>query len=424
MEYTFVSLMVGVFQIYVLSRFMGIFFDRSQVNKQWELLSYIGYYIVSNAIYIVLDIPLITMISNLVLMWCLTLNYKATMKQRFLSVLFIYAILMLTESLVVVLSGYLHIAALSKMNYSSIWGFILIQVITYIEALIISNWKKLRKGISIPTSYWISIFFIPVSALYIILMILSSGHFSFVQLIVSIFLLLFIISIAFYLYDAITQTFEERMERSLLQQQNNFYLKQFELMEASLKQSRGIKHDMKNHLLVLKSLAKEAEEEKLLSYIDEIYAANQIQGEYAQSGNMVFDSILNFKLQEAAQKHIRTSLELIIPPHMNIAAFDITIVLGNLIDNAIHGASRAPEDKRIDIVIKYDRGLLVIRMENTFDGTVVYAEDKIATREEDGVNHGIGLENVRQVIAKYDGTLEIKHKDNHFSVVSLMYVEE
>ncbi len=422
MNETSFSLIVGIFQCYVIFKFMEIFFDRTEINKNLEFLTYVGYYVLVNLIRYFIGIPLITMIANVIFLLCITLLYRAPIKQRLMSVLFIYFILLATESIVVVLSGHLQLSTLTKMQYSSVWGLVLIQVIIYMEALILGNLKKLKRGATIPNSYWLSIFLIPSSALYIILLILSAGIFSVFQIILSIALLLFIISISFYLYDAITLTFEERMQNGLLQQQNSFYVQQFELLENSLKQTRMMRHDIKNHLLVMKSLISDNQKDEVLSYVEKFLEINEIDGKYAQSGNMMFDSILNCKLQEAEKKQIDIALELVIPQQLNATPFDMTIVLGNLFDNAIHAAEKLKYDRRIHAVIRYDKGRLMITIENTFDGNVQYEGGAIATSHKNKKEHGIGLENIRHVINKYNGTIVMGHEGRIFSVHVLMYM--
>ncbi|MCL2621356.1 MAG: hypothetical protein FWD97_10530 [Defluviitaleaceae bacterium] len=53
---------------------------------------------------------------------------------------------------------------------------------------------------------------------------------------------------------------------------------------------------------------------------------------YSSTGNIAFDSIINFKLKNAAEDNIKLDLSLFIPPSINIEIADIVIVLGNLLD--------------------------------------------------------------------------------------------
>lgn len=57
--------------------------------------------------------------------------------------------------------------------------------------------------------------------------------------------------------------------------------------------------------------------------------------EYARSGNVMIDGILNLKLQEAERSGIDVKLELSVPEKVNVASFDMSVILGNLMDNAI-----------------------------------------------------------------------------------------
>ncbi|MCL2232827.1 MAG: GHKL domain-containing protein, partial [Treponema sp.] len=98
---------------------------------------------------------------------------------------------------------------------------------------------------------------------------------------------------------------------------------------------------------------------------------------------------------------------------------------GNLLDNALDAVAKV-EEKQIKLNIRYDREVLFITVENTFDGVVNYAQDKgeqrIVTRK-DGSEHGHGLRNIRRSIDKYNGGMDITHEDGVFSVALMLYVD-
>ena len=83
----------------------------------------------------------------------------------------------------------------------------------------------------------------------------------------------------------------------MLEQQNEFYVKQLKIMNETQGNIRFIKHDIKNHLLSLKAISDNSE--KINDYINNILSLGSISSEYANSGNSIVDSILNYKIQEA-----------------------------------------------------------------------------------------------------------------------------
>ncbi|MDD3172881.1 MAG: ATP-binding protein, partial [Herbinix sp.] len=134
-------------------------------------------------------------------------------------------------------------------------------------------------------------------------------------------------------------------------------------------------------------------------------------------------SILNYKLQNAKANGIKATIEAKIPEQLNVKSFDIAIIMGNLLDNAIEAVSKLENDKEITIRINFRKNTLYIHVNNTYNGTVLYKNNKISTSQTDKSHHGIGLNNIEEVIKKYNGTMEIHHTSNNFIVDILIYVE-
>lgn len=422
-SYDVIFIITSLFGTYIIFKFMQIFFDRANVNKRIEIITYIAYYFISNAAYLWINIPIIMMILNIIAFIGLTYNYHASFKKRILASILIYMILMCIEMIVVLLSGYINFPVFAKNDYTSIWGIICIKIVSYILVQLITNFRNIKKGISIPITYWFCICLIPFTSLYCLLVIFQSNNLEVTQVLLSVTLLLLTNFAAFHLYDVITVASGDRIEKIYLAQQNKYYNKQFELMRTSLETRKAERHDLKNHLSVIESLVQKDEKEKVIEHIAKMIDVCVRRKEHAISGNMVIDSILNFKLQEAEQNRITVNLELIIPEHLNISSFDMTIILGNIIDNAINAAKKLEQNRRIDLKIKYSKSRLFIKLDNTYDGKVVYEKNSLVTSHSDKDNHGIGLRNVRTAIEKYDGTMEIEHTNEVFSIMILMFVK-
>ncbi len=142
-----------------------------------------------------------------------------------------------------------------------------------------------------------------------------------------------------------------------------------------------------------------------------------------KESNRAYGSVKITRLQEAGKRGIRVIVEISVPEQLSVRTFDMTVILGNLLDNAIHACSKLPEDKReIKIVIRYDKGRLIIDIKNQYDNAIRYDRGNIITTHEDRKNHGIGLSNVKQAVEKYQGLLDIEHSDDIFSITALLFV--
>jgi len=421
--YEWVFIITDIFGTYTIYKFMTVFFETRKSTRRTELLSYFGFFILMSTIYLLVNIPIILMISNLVTLIGLTYNYHSTLKKRILAVMFMYLIFMSVEMIVALISGYFDFPIFSTNNYSSIYGLIIFRILSYAVVLIFNNFNNIRRGEIVTNSNWFSIVLIPTTSLYVILLLFQAEGLSVFQVIISVILLFLVNFATFNLYDAITAAMSERLESRLLLEQNKYYDKQLEIMKASLENTKAIRHDLKNHMYSISSLVQSSDKEQTLQYISEIMEDFGADQNYASSGNMIIDSIVNFKFQEAERRGIKTMLDLNIPKNLEIPSFDMTIILGNLLDNAIEAATKVKENQYINLIIKYDKGRLLLQMDNPYAGEVKEENGKFITTKEDKDNHGIGLKNVDKIVPRYNGTMSVDYSGNVFSVTVLMYMD-
>lgn len=403
---------------------MRIFYAKENTNKKViEIGSYIIYFIAVTMLHIFVKIPIILLISNLGLFLMLTLNYKSSFKKRILTALLIYLTLMCIEMIIVLYTGYFKLDLLIRNDYESILGIIIIRIVSYFIVLIIGSYKNIRQGDIVPNTYWLCILIIPIGTLYLLITTFMVRGLASVTIFMSIAFVLLINFATFYLYDEISRILSEEKDKILMQQQNKYYEKQLELMRESLKSIKTIKHDLKNHMTSLYVLVEEDKKEELLEYLSGVIEVFNNKEGLASTGNTVIDSIINFKLQEAEKEKIAVNIDLNIPKELKIPSFDITIILGNLLDNALNAVKKLEKNRYIDIKIKYTKGRLILKIDNSFDGTIIKEKGKIITSHRDKNNHGLGLESVKTVLEKYNGVIEFKYDSNKFHTALLMFVE-
>ncbi|MBU5314541.1 GHKL domain-containing protein [Tissierella carlieri] len=422
--YNSIYIFSNIFMTYTIYKFMRIFYAKENANKKViEIGSYITYFIAITMLHIFVKIPIILLISNLGLFLMLTLNYKSSFKKRILTALLIYLTLMCIEMIIVLYTGYFKLDLLIRNDYESILGIIIIRIVSYFIVLIIGSYKNIRQGDIVPNTYWLCILIIPIGTLYLLITTFMVRGLASVTIFMSIAFVLLINFATFYLYDEISRILSEEKDKILMQQQNKYYEKQLELMRESLKSIKTIKHDLKNHMTSLYVLVEEDKKEELLEYLSGVIEVFNNKEGLASTGNTVIDSIINFKLQEAEKEKIAVNIDLNIPKELKIPSFDITIILGNLLDNALNAVKKLEKNRYIDIKIKYTKGRLILKIDNSFDGTIIKEKGKIITSHRDKNNHGLGLESVKTVLEKYNGVIEFKYDSNKFHTALLMFVE-
>ncbi|MCH5185244.1 MAG: GHKL domain-containing protein [Oscillospiraceae bacterium] len=206
--------------------------------------------------------------------------------------------------------------------------------------------------------------------------------------------------------------------RQRLEEAENFY--------ANI---RKAKHEMKNHLTNIKGLAAGERYEEITGYIQKIDETMQeLEYKYV-TGNAVIDVIVNDKRRRAEKSKIRFDADFRDFRYTDgISAFDVGIVLSNLLDNAVEACEKTdPENRFISLSLKLKKQFLLIDVKNGFNGIINFPDEsrlpistKPAGARDIFPEHGIGLENVSDIARRYYGGLNIKVNENVFHITVML----
>lgn len=421
--YDWIYILTQPFATYIIYKFMHIFFDERQTTAKTEFMSYVIYNIFITGVYLLINIPIVMLIYSLGCFFLLTLNYYAPLLKKFMATLLIYISLMFIEIILArFISGYFEFETFSTNNYSSILGLVTIKLLSFMLVLILKNFKNMKEGIEISAFNWISIILIPGVSIFITILLLQAKNINNFYVFLSIILLFAINFITFYLYDNIAATFQIKIEQMQLIEQNKSYERQFSVMKEALENTNVIRHDFKHHLAVIHCFVELNQTEECLSYLNKLSEWTDKQSLYAKSGHPIIDSIINFKLDQAAAKKISVSVRLQIPKDLELSTFDLSTLLGNLLDNAIEATCKLPEKRMIQLTIQYQKGILLIQLKNSFNGIIRKSDNKILTTKKDAKQHGIGLRRISEVVEKYKGYLVMENDDHIFLTKIMLYL--
>ena len=108
-----------------------------------------------------------------------------------------------------------------------------------------------------------------------------------------------------------------------------------------------------------------------------------------------------------------------IPKKMQLDHGDIGVLYGNLVDNAVEACSKVPEEQRfVKIENKYQSGILLLVITNSKTGK---KNKSLKTTKKDNIRHGHGVQSVRKVVEKYNGTVSFTDKGDIFEVSAMLY---
>ena len=213
---------------------------------------------------------------------------------------------------------------------------------------------------------------------------------------------------------------------------------------------RAIKHDMKNHLMVVLSYLNDEDPESAKNYISQILNKLNAVHSYIETGNSLMNHILNEKLSLAREKGIDIKAEVENLEFSRMESVDFSALLNNMLDNAIEasvaGASYLkgdPEtnignvsenrfdkksenvsenrfDKKrgntseIRVTIARRREYETIVIKNRISSSVLEHNPKLETTKEDRTEHGKGVAQIRQITEKYNGMCDFYEEDGFF----------
>ena len=225
-------------------------------------------------------------------------------------------------------------------------------------------------------------------------------------------------------YQKMTDLQEERQKYFVEQQQVHAIQERMEEVERFYDGIRQMKHEMKNHLTNIKGLARNGSYGEMEQYIDRMDESMNVFELTVKTGNAVTDVIVNDKQKSAEKQGIQFVSEFFYPQTDGYNAYDIGIIINNLLQNAVEACEKVREgEKYIYLSGRQKRKFYLIHVKNSFEGEVTFDEEThlpLTTKEKDISLHGIGLSNVKREVEKYMGDVDIKVKKNEFSVTVLL----
>lgn len=233
---------------------------------------------------------------------------------------------------------------------------------------------------------------------------------------------------AVYIFQKYKRLQEEREKHFVEQQQMKAMKRRLEEAENFYGSIRKVRHEIKNHITNIKGLVageKYGEAETYIGMLDETMQALDYK---FSTGNAVTDVIINDKYQRAKKAGILFRVRFEYRETDTIPAFDMGIILNNLLDNAIEACQRAePQKRHISLALNRKNHFLLIEVENGYDGGLEWrdGDDVPATMKLCGLpdicmEHGIGLKNVRDVAERYLGYMDIKAGRDVFKVTVML----
>ncbi len=211
-----------------------------------------------------------------------------------------------------------------------------------------------------------------------------------------------------------------RNKLSMLQQvSSNYQLDTLRLRLKNDEELRTLRHDMKNHMLLLEHyLVDEKNPDAAQAYIESLLSEIDRTKSTVETGLALLDGLFAQKTDSAHAKGIETSVDFDGRSLSMMEDIDICALFGNLWDNAIEASIKVepPGNRKISIQGRRNKNQYFISMTNRYSGKLSFMEGLPVTSKRNKDNHGYGLRNVRRIVEKYHGVLTLDTEDNLFTI--------
>lgn len=390
-------------------------------------LSFVNFIVPFEGIGIIISILIIYIYS--------LINLKGTFMQKMFWSIFVMLLIM--GITIVVLSiegciigkGYLNLV-IQKDLYRFV-GVVVIQIVLfYLTRFMIKRTKK-DSTYSLKWNEWFVLLIIPVISIFTmsfvsLIIINIEDQLSPMQHIFSILSILGILmtnSLVYVLYVNMQKDHAKQLEYSILQQAFKSQEKSVEETKILYQSVRSIRHDLKQHFQVALTMLHSGKINEAVDYMEK-YNDTVLDGisNKVFCDNDVVNYIINSKSKICSDRHIKIYIYIAneIPEFSDL---DLCVLLGNALDNAIEGVSGEGSNE-IYLELRNVDNFFMISAKNTIINSVLEDNPNLISTKNEKEVHGLGILSMKEVVQKYNGSIEFYESDNKFCCDMLLDIPD
>ena len=390
-------------------------------------LSFVNFIVPFEGIGIIISILIIYIYS--------LINLKGTFMQKMFWSIFVMLLIM--GITIVVLSiegciigkGYLNLV-IQKDLYRFV-GVVVIQIVLfYLTRFMIKRTKK-DSTYSLKWNEWFVLLIIPVISIFTmsfvsLIIINIEDQLSPMQHIFSILSILGILmtnSLVYVLYVNMQKDHAKQLEYSILQQAFKSQEKSVEETKILYQSVRSIRHDLKQHFQVALTMLHSGKINEAVDYMEK-YNDTVLDGisNKVFCDNDVVNYIINSKSKICSDRHIKIYIYIAneIPEFSDL---DLCVLLGNALDNAIEGVS-GEGNNEIYLELRNVDNFFMISVKNTIINSVLEDNPNLISTKNEKEVHGLGILSMKEVVQKYNGSIEFYESDNKFCCDMLLDIPD
>lgn len=414
---------IGVVSFEALCAYMffGVFLEKRENNHQY--LAKMSIYILVTLIYLVslmLAEHIVIKAFLVFILFAIVLftGFKSSLIAGFLFTVVYQGMLLALDELVIV--GFKQIKVSNDIEY--LFMILISKMLLFLVVISISKrWNNKDDAKLLSDSEWIQYLYFPVlTVIIILLMAVNLQHVSrriyYTMLSIAGGLIIMNLILLSILKSVISR--ERRLfEITVAQKQAQGQIDMYRIANENFQRERKKTHEYKNHLTCLNGLLHENSVAKAVDYLNQISGVFKAELDIIDTKNPVVNIIINTKYQEAEKRGIVFILKVNDLSNIYLRDEDIVVLLSNLLNNAIEACEQVQDSKKkIWFKFTFENNEMIIAVKNSIDKThqLIKHGETLLTTKANSSEHGIGIENVKSIVKKYNGDYIFKTRGELF----------
>ena len=182
-------------------------------------------------------------------------------------------------------------------------------------------------------------------------------------------------------------------------------------------------HDIRKHLLSIAHLNNKGETKKIADYISQIIQSSDLLESVQVCDNTLLNNIVLRAKQQCKKDDISFRIDIRTGCIDFLSEFDITVLFGNLLDNALNAAKNTP-DSFIELNVKphNNHTIVITKINSSLKNSTSYCRKLFTTSKKNELIHGYGLKSIQRIVKQYKGKYHFyfNAKDNTFHTILLL----
>lgn len=410
---------ISVAALWIVDKFWSTFYEKKRGSflSVFVCFLYLGFQMVHqgnrgnvNIWEVVLNIMIIMLVS--------VFRYHSKGRKKYFLLLLFYSVWSLLEEFIFFSMQNIDIEQESRSLIGVIVSVIVMIILVYTFSLI---YRKEQKD-CIPRKIQFILLLVPAGSIYIAFNELYiRGNSISSMTVVSVLLLINVI--IFELYSQLNKIYEREKDKAVYEQRMDIITENMQEQKIMMENFFREKHNLVNELIVLKKDAEEDDKEAVIKNINKIMKNCYSIENICSCGNSTIDALINYKYAIAKELGIEFRLNIFVPEEVPINEYDMGVILGNALDNAIEAVKECKAaEKYMDIFIGVKRNALIINIKNPYEHELERSENgELISTKSDKENHGYGMKSIKEITRQNGGEVMIDCRNNIFSLTIITY---